>query len=81
MDPVQVEQLVGRYQEAIKKLDSKIDRLDRTEKSKYEQRKERFIAQIRSWQRASEREFNQLESNLEESFNELESVWYSAQRQ
>ena len=80
MDPVQVQTLVGRYHEAIRKLDSRIDRLSESEKKKYEQRKERFIAQIRSWQRASEREFGQLESNLEESFNELESVWYSAQR-
>ena len=79
MDPQQVQKLVGRYHEAIRKLDSQMDRLSEAQKRQYEMKKERFIAQIRSWQKASEREFEQLESNLEESFNELESVWYSTQ--
>ena len=80
MDPVQVQTLVGQYHEALEKLDSRINRLSEVEQIKYTQQKERFVAQIQSWQKASEREFNQLESNLEESYNELESVWYNAQQ-
>ena len=80
MDQQQVQALVGRYQAAIATLDSRADKLNDKEKAEYERKKDRFIAQIRSWQKASEREYEQLESNLEQSFNELESVWYSVQR-
>jgi uncharacterized protein YukE len=80
MDPTQVQALVGRYHKAIGTLDSQTDRLDESQQKQYEQQKERFVAQIHSWQKASEREFEQMQSNLEESFNELESVWYHARR-
>lgn len=79
MDPIQVKTLIGSYQKAIEKLDSQTDRLDESQQKKYALRKERFKALILSWQKISERELEQMESSLEESFNELESVWYSKQ--
>ena len=80
MESQQVQTLVARYQAALKQLDQRIDRLSETEKKKYEKLRERFVAQIRSWQQVSQREYQQLESNLEESYNELEAVWFSVQQ-
>lgn len=80
MKSQRVQRLVERYKLEIKKLDSRSERLTASEKKRYEKLKERFIAQILSWQKAAEREFTQLESNLESSYNELESVWYTTQR-
>jgi len=77
MDPQQVQALVGSYYNKLKKLDSQAKQLTAGQQKEYAERKNRFIAQIRSWQKASQREYEQLESNLEQSFNELESTWYS----
>ena len=78
--PHQVQKLVDRYQKQLKRLDAHADKLSASEKKKYERLKERFIAQVKSWQQVSAREYAQVQSNLEEGYNELESVWYNVQR-
>ncbi len=80
MNTPQVAELVGRYRKALEKLNSLTDKLSEPERNRYLKLKSRFEAQMTAWENISVTEPTQITSNLEESYNEIESIWYSTHR-
>jgi hypothetical protein len=80
MDTHQIYKLFDRYESAVDKLDSAIEPLSDTEKKQFQEVKTKFRQLLYSWKKTSQREYRQLESNLEESYRQLETVWYNAQQ-
>lgn len=81
MESPQASVLVRRFRNALEKLDSKEDRLSESQKMQYRILKQRFEAQMNAWQNVSVSETDQMTRNLQESYNEIEAIWYSAHRQ
>jgi uncharacterized protein YciW len=79
MNSPQVAELVGRYRKALEKLNGHSDKLSESQKNRYLKLKSRFEAQMTAWENISVTEPKQITANLEESYNEIESIWYSTQ--
>jgi|GEM_PF-2582690 len=80
MSSRQVQLLVERYRQALSRLNRLTDRLNESQRQRYVKLKNRFEAQLDAWEKMKVSETNQVNANLQESYHEIESIWYRGKR-
>ncbi len=71
-----VQSYIHKYEAKIAEWDTKTDPLSEDQRARYYRMRDAFIKRIEVWKQSLKNDFDVLQENIDEGFEELEAEWY-----